>query len=252
MLTAEGVTVHLGSAEVLHDVDIRLAPHEIVGIMGPNGAGKSTLIRTLVGLTPFAGSVTVDGRELSRLSIADRSRRLGYVPQRSELRTGQSVEGVVGMGRFSHRGPLASWTAEDRRQVRTALTACDLDHLRARSFVTLSEGERRRVLMARALASGARCLLLDEPTAALDVAHVIDLFDRLTELRTRGYAIAVVLHDLNEAFRLVDRGVVLKAGRVAVSGLRDEIFHPDTIRRVFDVDIVFNGAFAFRRAEASP
>mgnify|MGYP006303615421 CR=1 FL=1 len=254
MLSAEHLDVRLGhggdARRVVHGVRLTVDPGSILGILGPNGAGKSTLLRALAGLIPHhGGTVQLDGRSLAAWSDGERSRRLGYVPQRSELRSGLSVRRVVELSRYAHRGPLAPWTREDRDAVQVALRETDADRLADRPFTELSEGERRRVLIARALASGARCLLLDEPTAALDVSHALNLFDVLRELRGKGYAIAVVLHDLNEAHQLVDRAVVLAAGRTVASGARDAVFTPDVVRSAFGVELVERGAFGYARPE---
>lgn len=235
---------------VVHGVGLVVEPGSVLGILGPNGAGKSTLLRALAGLIPHrGGTVRLDGRALEAWTDAERSQRLGYVPQRSELRSGLSVRRVVELSRYAHRGPLAPWTTEDRDAVQAALRETDAAVLADRPFTELSEGERRRVLIARALASGARCLLLDEPTAALDVSHALNLFGVLRELRDKGYGIAVVLHDLNEAHQLVDRALVLAAGRAVAEGPRDAVFTPDVVRAAFGVELVERGAFGYARSE---
>lgn len=219
-------------------------------MLGPNGAGKSTLVRALAGLVPYhGGQVLLDGRPLPQWSDAERSQRIGYVPQRSELRSGLSVQRVVALSRYAHRGPLAPWNEEDRTTVQRALRSVDAELLADRPFTELSEGERRRVLIARALATGARCLLLDEPTAALDVAHGLTLFDVLRTLRDRQFGIVVVLHDINEAWELVDRALVLAEGRLVAEGPRDEAIRPEVIRSAFGVELVDGGAFGYARAE---
>lgn len=249
ILKATALEVWLGDRQVLREIDLSVEPGSILGILGPNGAGKSTLVRALAGLVPRnGGGIELDGRPLEAWRPADRSRRIGYVPQRSELQSGLTVERVVELARFAHRGPLAPWTRADRDAVREALAITDATRFGDRRFTELSEGERRRVLIARALAGGARCLLLDEPTSALDVAHALALCDVLRSLRDRGHAIAVVLHDINEAHRLVDRAVVLAEGRRLAEGDREAVFAAPVIRSAFGIELVEGGAFGFRPA----
>lgn len=254
MLVAKQLDVRLGSGDearrVVHGVQLQVERGSVVGILGANGAGKSTLLRALAGLIPHhGGTITLDGQRLDAWTDAERSQRLGYVPQRSELRSGLIVRRVVELSRFAHRGPLAPWTPEDRDAVQAALQKTDALRLADRPYTELSEGERRRVLIARALASGARCLLLDEPTAALDIAHALNLFEVLSRLREQSYAIAVVLHDLNEAHELVDRAVVLAAGRTIASGPKETVFTPDVVRAAFGVELRERSAFGYARVE---
>jgi iron complex transport system ATP-binding protein len=250
-LEAVDLDVKLGGRRVLHGVRLAIEPGRIVGILGPNGAGKTTLLRTLAGLTPAsAGTVKLDDRRLSAWSDHERSRRLGYVPQRSELRTGLSVRRVVQLARYGHRGPLSRWTREDVDAVQSGLQTMDAAIFEARPFTELSEGERRRVLIARALATGARCLLLDEPSAALDLAHGLALFASLRKLRDRGYAIGVVLHDINEAWDLVDEAIVLSEGRALAQGPRDHALSAEVVRAAFRVEVIPGGGFGYRPLEA--
>jgi len=250
ILDVEDLEVRLGSRSVVRGVGLSVEPGTILGVIGPNGAGKSTLLRTLAGLLPKnAGTISLEGQPLSRWSDAERSRRIGYVPQRSELRSGLFVQRVVELSRYAHRGPLAAWTAADRDAVDSALEQTDAKTLAPRRFTELSEGERRRVLIARALATGARCLLLDEPTSALDVAHALALFRVLRTLRDRGYGIVVVLHDINEAYDLADRALVLADGQPIAEGGRDAVFTPAVIHAAFGVDLVPGAAFGYRARE---
>src|SRR5690606_7192278 len=159
-----------------------------------NGAGKTTLLKTLVGLLPYRGQILVDGRDVAG---RERARLLAYVPQRSALDAPLRVETVVGHGRYAHTRS-AVLRGDDLRAVRAAMAATDIADLAGRSYTELSGGEQRRVLVARALATGARIVVLDEPTESLDVGHALALFGLLRDLARGGVCVIAVLHDLND------------------------------------------------------
>jgi iron complex transport system ATP-binding protein len=245
-LRAEGVTVARGRRPVLHGVDFAASPGEVACVLGPNGAGKSTLLRALAGLSPFGGRITLDGAPLDRLDARARARRLAFVPQRTALGAALSVETVVGQGRFAHTGGLGRPGAADRRAVAHALERADVARLRHRRFDRLSAGEQRRVLLARALATEARTVLLDEPTAALDVRHALELHALLRELADDGFCLVVVLHALDAARRHTDRATLLCDGAVVASGPTAEVVSPEPVRRVYGVELEEDAALGFR------
>jgi iron complex transport system ATP-binding protein len=204
----------------------------------------------MAGLLPYEGRLSLDGESIASLGSRDRARRLAYVPQRSELASDLTVEDVVAQGRYAHGGVLGRLADRDRAAVDHALDAADLGALRDRPFPWLSEGERRRVLFARAIATGARTILLDEPTAALDIRHALELFSLLRSLAEAGCAIAVVLHDLDDALRFSDRALVLHEGRAIAFGPVAEVVTAEVIERVYDVEVRQRSALGFhRRAE---
>jgi iron complex transport system ATP-binding protein len=244
LLRARGLTVRRGERETLSDVDVDASPGAIVGVLGPNGAGKSTLIEALLGLIPSEGEVRFDGRLLGDLSAREKAVALAYVPQRSRLRAGLSVREVVGQGRYA-RGGSAKDSEVDEALERVALTT-----FADRAFPTLSVGEQQRALIGRALATGARCLLLDEPTAALDVRRALETFALLRELAAGGRTIVVVVHGLDVARRVTDHLILLSEGRVAAAGAPGEVVAPEPIRRVYGVELVENDALGFRLTEA--
>ena len=217
-----------------------------MGLIGPNGAGKSTLLKALVGLLPCAGTVTLDGVDLDRLSARDRARSVAYVPQRTALTAPLSVRSVVDLGRFAHREPWSRPTAHDRAVVDAALESTHVTELADRPFPTLSGGEQQRVLLARALATEAPVLLLDEPTSALDVRQVLLLHAVLRTLADKGSAIVVVLHDLAEVRAHVDRAVLMNAGRVHATGATDQVVAPGPIRDVYGVELLEGSGLSYR------
>jgi iron complex transport system ATP-binding protein len=185
--------------------------------LGPNGAGKTSLLKALAGLLPFEGRVSWGGRELWRIDPLERAKIMSYVPQRSLLDAGLTVQEVVEQGRYCH-GPGIGRNGADKVAVEAALIATHLQEQRARRYTQLSGGEQRRVLLARALATEAPLLLLDEPTASLDIAHALAFFETLQSLALQGRTVLTVLHDPRDAERFCDRAAVLASGRLVYSG----------------------------------
>lgn len=211
----------------------------MVCVLGPNGAGKSTLVRVASGLLqPIAGEVRLLGEPLAGRTRAAIARVLAVVEQMNELSAAFSVRDVVAMGRAPHQGSWMSASADDLRIVDEALARCDLSDLADRSARALSGGEQKRVAVARALAQEPRVLLLDEPGAFLDVRHQLDLYDLLaSEVKRRGVACLVVMHDLNVAAQYADRVVLMKQGRIVASGSVPEVMTWQTLKDTFDADL---------------
>jgi len=222
-----------------------------VGVLGPNGAGKSTLLRAILGLQPCRGEVRLKGDVLAKLSPLERAQRIGLVPQQTALRASLRVREVVEQGRYAARSALNGTHEHDREQVAWALATTDLTDFAERRFPTLSCGEQRRVIIARTIASGARVLCLDEPAAALDIRHTLDLYALLRHLADSGYAIVVVLHELSDALLHTDRSLLLDRGRCAGFGATAQVLDSRSIQRTFGVTPVRRAAFGFRLAAAS-
>ncbi|MGE0698972.1 MAG: ABC transporter ATP-binding protein [Hyphomicrobiaceae bacterium] len=233
-LSAHDLSVSLGGSAVLHGVSIECGPGRVTGLLGPNGAGKSTLIRTLAGLLPVAsGRIEIDGVAIGRLTPAERGRRIAYLPQERTLHWPLAVRRVVALGRHAHaRGEADTRAAE---AIAAALRATDTVHLADRSVAGLSGGERARVLFARALAQEAPAILADEPTAGLDPAHALGLFEVLRRLAAEGRTLVVALHDLSLAARFCDDVVLLHDGRVAATGPPAETLTAGRLAHVFGV-----------------
>lgn len=224
----------------LAEVSFTVDPGTVLGIIGPNGSGKSTLLRLLLGaLEPGSGAVYYEGRPLGSWTRRELARVVGVVPQREELAFPLTVRQLVAMGRYPH---LRTWQREgaaDRRAIDSALQRCDVDHLRDRPLGTLSGGELQRVLLARALAQEPRTLVLDEPTAALDIRHEMAIFERLAELAAQdGVTVVVVTHNLNLAARYADRLLLLDRGRTARTGTPAEVMDRETLERVYGWPLV--------------
>jgi iron complex transport system ATP-binding protein len=236
-LTANGITVRLGSREVLRDFTVSVKAGELVAVAGANGAGKSTALRTLAGLlTPVSGSVTLHGKPLSQFDRAGLGRAIAYLPQDRAVHWGLSVRNVVALGRLPHKRFTSGLGAHDDAAVHAAMKRMDVLHLEHRSIAHLSGGERTRVLLARALAQEADYLIADEPAAGLDPAHALALFEDLKSLVDDGKAVITALHDLAYAARYATRVLLFKDGRCICDGPGDQVLSSDNLAAAFDID----------------
>ncbi len=235
-LSFEGVTVRYGMRQALTGVSLALEPGRVTGLVGPNGAGKTTLLRTALGLlTPEAGDVHLFDRPLGDWSDEARARAIAYLPQTTETHWPLLARRVVALGRMPHRSTLAQLSPADESAIADALARCDAAGLAARRMDEISAGERARVLLARALATAAPVLLVDEPAAHLDPAHQLQLMELLQEEARRGTTVVVTLHDLALAARYCDELVLLKEGRIASSGPPDAALSEAALAEVFGV-----------------
>lgn len=235
-IATHGLSVLLGGRRVLESVDLALEQGALIGVIGPNGAGKSTLARALLGLLPAdSGRVTIDGADVATLDIAAVARRIAYLPQAYALHWPLSVVRLVGLGRLPHLGPFSRIGAEDQAAIDAALRDTGTTHLAERTATDLSGGERARVMLARALATGAPALIADEPLTALDPGHQLDVMALLQGLARRGALIVVVLHDLSIAARFCDRLLLLDQGRLVADGAPDAVLTDAALARVYGV-----------------
>ncbi|GAB0107873.1 heme ABC transporter ATP-binding protein [Nocardia sp. JMUB6875] len=231
-LHARGVSAKRGERTVLDDVDFPVIAGQIVALVGPNGAGKSTLLAALAGeLELSGGSVDLDGHSLTHWTHLDMARRRAVLPQSHTVGFPFSAREVVAMGRSPWaRTPRQD---EDDTAIAAAMAATDVQRFAARPFPALSGGERARVALARVLAQDTATLLLDEPTAALDLGHQEQVLRLARERATKGAAVVVVLHDLGVAAAYADRVAVLENGRIAADGPPREILTPQLLTRVY-------------------
>ncbi|HXO22198.1 MAG TPA: ABC transporter ATP-binding protein [Thermoanaerobaculia bacterium] len=238
-LAARGLACAYGARTVLEGFDLVAEPGTITVLLGPNGAGKSTALRALARLLPpRAGAVTLDGREIWRLPRRSFVREVAFLPQIEVAAWPMTVEQLVLLGRLPHRGWLLPYSARDHEAVAVALAQVELTDLVRRDLDSLSGGERRRAMLARALAQEARVLLLDEPGAHLDLRHQTELFLLLRRLtRERGVAVVSSLHDLNLAAIFADRAVLLSGGRVLAQGAPREVMTPELLRAAFGIAV---------------
>ena len=223
---------------VLDRVSVDVERGTIVGLLGPNGSGKTTLVRIIAGmLRPESGSVALDGQTVSSMARRELARRVAVVPQETHTTFDFSVIDMVLMGRYPHLGPFALEGLADLEIAREALRATGTAALEARSFATLSGGEKQRVVIASALAQASDVLLLDEPTTALDLGYQFEIVALLRRLNSeRGTTMVVSTHDLNLAAALCQRIVLLKDGSVIAQGDTATTLTADNIRLLYDVD----------------
>jgi iron complex transport system ATP-binding protein len=232
-LAVEGLAWAVEGRAILEDINLHVPPGSFVGLLGPNGSGKSSLLRCIYRvLRPNAGLISLDGEDLSRLSVREVARRTATVLQETPSDFDFRVEDVVLMGRTPHKGMFDRDTSEDQRIVMEALDRVDMGDFAARSFHTLSGGEKQRALIARALVQQAQFLVLDEPTNHLDIRHQLEILDLVRGL---GVTALAALHDLNLAASFCDRIYLLHRGRVAACGAPEDLLRPEMIRAVFGV-----------------
>lgn len=220
------------------DVDLVIEERRITGLIGPNGAGKSTLLRALARvIKPERGVVLLDGEVLHQLPNRAVARRLAFLGQQQDGLPDLTVEELAYRGRFPHQGMLRRNAAEDAHAIEWALGAMEMAAFRSRPLRQLSHGELRRAWLTMALAQRPDILLLDEPTAFLDLSHQFELMDLLSELKEHGVTVVVSMHELWLAALYCHRMIALDGGRVVASGPTDEVLTPELMRDVFGVEV---------------
>jgi iron complex transport system ATP-binding protein len=239
----EDVVVAYRERTIIRGVSLSIASGERVALVGPNGAGKSTLLRALAGLVvPRSGRVLLGGDPVATLDRPAIARRLAAVPGQAALPFSARVEEVVALGRLPHEDPFRGPRAADRAAVDAAISRVGIDRLRGRDARELSLGERQLVLVALAVAQAAPLLVLDEPTAHLDLRHQVAVMELLADLNARdGTTILAVLHDLTLARHFFPRLVVLDGGQVVADGPPSAVLTADRVRAVFGVDVALTG-----------
>ena len=242
MLDARDLTIAYDHRIAVAELSVTLKPGEITAIIGPNGAGKSTLLRALNGqVRPSSGTIVLDGQPLERLNRRSISRRMAVVAQEAELRFPVTVLEFVLGGRFAWATNAGwGWETEHDLQIAGAvLRETELSDLSGRLMNELSGGERQRALMARALATEAPILLLDEPTANLDLSHQATLLALVRNRCDRNEAAAlVVTHDINLAAQFADNLILMKQGRAVHSGTPEQVLQPHILHGVFEVKVL--------------
>jgi iron complex transport system ATP-binding protein len=238
IVDVRGASYRYGEAPALDGVSLQARSGEFVGLVGPNGAGKSTLVRLVAGLrAPATGTVRLAGLDPARAPRRQVARLCALVPQEPHLSWSFTVREAVMMGRAPHQGLLALPGPLDRGAVEGALQACDLAHLADRRVDALSGGERRRVFFARALAQEPRVLLLDEPTAFLDLGHQVAVMRMAQAAARGGLCVLAVLHDLNLAAATCDRLVVMHEARVVAEGPPAAVLTAERVQEVWSVPV---------------
>jgi iron complex transport system ATP-binding protein len=234
-LRADELSIGYADTTIVDGLSVDVADEAVTVIVGPNACGKSTLLRGLARLlTPTAGRVVLDGRDIATLHTKDVARRLGLLPQTSVAPEGITVADLVARGRFPHQKLLRQWSSEDQVAVDDALRFTGVTALAGRLVDELSGGQRQRVWVAMVLAQQTPLLLLDEPTTYLDIAHQVELLDLFTMLnREHRHTVVAVLHDLNHACRYADEILVMRAGRIVARGEPTAVVTAELVEDVY-------------------
>ena len=246
-LSIQDLSVARGERTILAGINLAIRAGETWALLGPNGAGKSTLLKTIAGLLPFSGTIQAMDMDTRTLSPRQRAKTFAYVPQHSALDAPLSAREVVAQGRYAHQGWLGKATKRDGLAVEEALEQAKATPLADRAFSRLSYGERRLVLLARALATHAPILLLDEPTAALDVRNSLEILEVLATLGCSGRAVLVALHQLDEARHIASHALLLRQGQSAHVGPVAEVIAPGPVAEVYAVSLLENAGFGYRK-----
>jgi len=222
---------------ILRDVNLLFPAGEVVALVGHNGSGKSSLLKILGRqIAPTHGTITFGGIDIEQYNSATFARSVAYLPQDISSGSDMTIRELVNCGRYPWHGALGRFSDLDRRMVQSAMAATHVEQFSERVVGTLSGGERQRAWIAMLIAQDARCLLLDEPTAALDIAHQVDVLSMVRRLAHEGgRSVVIVLHDINMAARFCDRIHALRGGRVVASGTPRQIVQPDTLNEIYGV-----------------
>ncbi|MCA1625691.1 MAG: ABC transporter ATP-binding protein [Acidobacteria bacterium] len=242
MLKVQNITIGYGKSEVIKNVSFVLQNGEILAVLGANGAGKTTLLRALNGILPIRkGEISLDGKNIKNYSRREIARKTAVVAQENETKFPVTVLEFILAGRFAH-GNAFGWETENDLQIaENALEMCDLKDYASRLMNELSGGERQRVVLARALVTEAKILLLDEPTANLDLAHQAMMF-RLVRERCKSCesSAIIITHDLNLASEFADEILLLKRGKVLAKGKPEAVLTSENLQTTFDVKVLLD------------
>lgn len=237
MIVTDKLAIRLGTRTVIEDLSFSLRPGEFVGLTGPNGAGKSSLLRGLAGLLPAAaGRIEIGGRDAATMRPGERATQIAWLGQTRPVAWDLSVEDIAALGRYGLSAvPYARSDPSHRAEIDAALDKAGASELRGRHFQALSGGEQARVHLARLLASPAPFLLLDEPCAALDIAHQLSLMATLRDEADNGRGVMVVLHDLSLIVRECPRTILLDQGRIVADGNSTNVLDDRRLAAIFGV-----------------
>jgi iron complex transport system ATP-binding protein len=237
-LSARGLAYGYPERQIGSEIELDLKPGEVLALLGPNGSGKTTLLKTLLGLLPpKGGALALDDRPLAALSIAERARALGYVPQAHAGTFAFPVFTVVLMGRTAHGSVFAAPSAHDREIAMAMLERLGVAKLADRPYTQISGGERQLVLIARALAQEPRYVILDEPTASLDFGNQGKVMVEIRRLAAEGLGVLFTTHDPNQALRYADHVLMIRDGRAIAAGRAAELLVPERLEELYGVGI---------------
>ena len=238
MLEVNNIHFSIDGKKILEGISARFEPGRIHGIIGPNGSGKSTLLKNICRIwEPQSGSIVINGKDYSEIPRKELSTMVTLVPQNTTIGFPISVFDIVSMGRNPHLGRFEGVRKKDREIIERALQQTNISALKDRNINELSGGEGQLAIIARAIATEASLILLDEPTSELDVKHTLEIVDILYEFKEQGKTILVTIHDLNLARRFCDRISILCRGKLFYSGTPEDAFAEENIKQVFGVNV---------------
>lgn len=237
MLELKNVSVSYADHRVLQGVSLRLEPGKIFALVGRNGCGKTTLLKTCAGLlAPESGNILLDGKPLHKYPPPERAKRLSFLPQ-SRSAPALSVERLVGHGRYPRLASPRRLSEDDRRMIQASMEQMQLEHLRSKMLGEISGGERQRAYLAMLLAQDASIMLLDEPTAYMDIEHQLALMELLRNLGSKGKCIFMVLHDLSLALNCCDTVIAMEEGGIVACAAPETLLADNILERIFHVRI---------------
>ncbi|MSQ31888.1 MAG: ABC transporter ATP-binding protein [Dehalococcoidia bacterium] len=237
-LNASHLTFEVESKRLLNEVSITISPGELLGVIGPNGAGKTTLLRLMAGiLKPKSGSVLIDGASISDMSVKEVAKKVALISQVPGFTFGFTCFEIVMMGRYPFMGRLQVESTLDKKIALGAMRATDTEQFMDRTMATLSGGERQRVFLARALSQQPRVMLLDEPTANLDISHQLKLFQIVKGLTSSGMSAIAAIHDISLAARYCDKLLILNRGSMLAFGTPKDVLTYENIALAFGVEV---------------
>ncbi|MDO4226169.1 ABC transporter ATP-binding protein [Neisseria sp.] len=238
MFQLDKLSFSLPERTLLHDINLQFAPNRVYGLIGHNGSGKSTLLKLLTRqISPSVGSLLLDGRPAAAYSAREYARQVAYLPQHLPAATSLTARELVAMGRYAWSG-LMGRGADDQAAVEEAFALTHTERFAGQIVDTLSGGERSRIWLAMCLAQQSRFLLLDEPLAALDIAHQIEVMALVNSLSRRlNLGVVIVIHDINLAAQYCDELIALKQGRLLKQGRPSEIITAAVLKEIYSVDM---------------
>lgn len=237
-LAIDGVRFGYNGTDILNDVQFEARSGELIGLIGPNGSGKSTLLRLMNGvLKPKTGTIMIEGRDLDKMKIDEIARVCANVPTEFSEDFNLSVQELVALGRYPFSKGLWWDTSEDEGLVVEAMKKYGVYHLRDRRFSELSSGEGQRVLLAKAMVQCPRVMLVDEPSAHLDLRYKLEVMEHLREMLSGNVTIVIASHDLNLLARYCDKVMILSKGRIVAMGTPEEVITSEMVAEVYGVDV---------------
>ncbi|MCC9624504.1 ABC transporter ATP-binding protein [Thalassospira sp. MA62] len=236
-ISAEDIDVAYGKSLIIEQLNVAFPAGKVTAIIGPNGCGKSTLLSAMSRLIrPVSGQVVLDGRDLSRYAAKPLARKLGLLPQNATAPEGLLVSDLIRLGRHPHQGMLRQWSDQDQKAFDHAVDAAGVAQLLDRPLDRLSGGQRQRAWIAMTIAQDTAVMMLDEPTAFLDIGHQLEVFSVIGKLRAMGRTCVLVLHDIVSAARFADNIIAMKDGKIVANGTPDQVITTDLIRTLYEVE----------------